>query len=122
MGDLLPIEKRGDCVFPNVQRHVSLNHEQCTTSMMLLPACPQSIYKGAWIFGVTMRPFVKFDFDTVDTADTDVHVSETEQSDVDSEATVEYDFREAAVELDKPPDWRVIHPLRLATVLSAGLS
>ena len=23
------------------------------------PRCPQSVYKGAWIFGATMRPFVK---------------------------------------------------------------
>ena len=48
-----------DCVFPSVQRHVTLNSEWCTTSMMRFPACPRSIYKGAWIFGATMRPLVK---------------------------------------------------------------
>jgi len=50
---------------------------------------------------------VEFDFYTVDTDD---HASETEQSDANSEATTEYDFRDTAHELHKPPDWRVIHP------------
>jgi len=33
-----PIEKNWDCVFPSVQRHVSLNRERCTTSMACFPA------------------------------------------------------------------------------------
>jgi len=70
---------------------------------------------------------VEFDVDAVDTADDTAndtaheavaadntaalrgHLSETEQSDAESEATIEYDFRAAARELDKPPDWRVLH-------------
>ena len=33
-----PIEKHWDCVFPGVQRQVSLNRERCTTSMTCFAA------------------------------------------------------------------------------------
>ena len=33
-----PIEKHWDCMFPSVQRHVSLNRERCTLSVTHFPA------------------------------------------------------------------------------------
>ena len=50
-GNSSPIEKYWDCVFPSVQRHVSLNHERCTTCIRASQHACGQFPKGHGSFG-----------------------------------------------------------------------